>query len=96
MITQIFKYRKLHITLGKEKVCINIPLYNTTYLAMDPSGQIFTYNDKPVFDKSLNHYIIDENHVYDLVAEYSGDTSKFFKNVIAILDKQYEYSFMET
>lgn len=98
MITQFFRYRKIFVTLGTERFCIIIPFYeNNTYLAMDPTGQIFTYDSLPVFDKSANHYIIDEKkHSYDLVATYNGDASKFVNNIIAIADKQYEYKFVET
>ena len=98
MITQFFRYRKIFVTLGTERFCIIIPFYeNNTYLAMDPTGQIFTYDTIPLFDKSVNQYIIDEKeHSYDLVATYNGVASKFVNNIIAIADKQYEYNFVET
>lgn len=97
MIKQVFKYRKLHIIIGGDTYCINIPFYgNNTYIAMDPNGHIYSYDDRPVFDKSLNHYIVTEDGSYDLVAIYEGDTSKICGNIIAIIDKQYEYSFMES
>ena len=97
MIKQVFKYRKLHITINDHTYCINIPFYgNNTYIAMDPSGYIYAYDNLPVFDKGMNHYIVNEDRSYDLVAIYEGDTSKICGNIIAIIDKQYEYSFMES
>lgn len=98
MITQLFKYRKLYITIDGITYTVNVPFYGTakTFLAMDPDGKIFTYDAIPTFDSASQSYIIDESkNTYDLVAQYDGDTSKIYNNVIAILDKQYEYTFME-
>lgn len=96
MITQVFKYRKLYINIAGTTYSINVPFYgNNTYLAMDPDGRLHTYDVKPVFNTEKQYYEVSPENTYDLVAQYEGNTSNLYTNIIEIVDKQDEYTFTE-
>lgn len=92
MFTQIFKYRKLHITVKGNTYTIHAPYYgnDTTYLAIEPSGFVIIFDSLPVYDESLQEYHVPDSASYDVVGKF--DTLMDPK-LIRIEDKKYSYVF---
>lgn len=89
MFTQIFKYRRLHITIKGDTHTLYTPYYgDTTYLAIEPSGTVIMFDTLPVYDKILQEYHVSDGTTYDVVGKFD---TYMEPTLIHIEDKKYIY-----